>query len=123
MKPILALVAMSVLSWVAAALLVDRGTSIAILFGMLGPLFSVTATWVLAGWVYQRNPTAMTAFMMTAFAAKMVFFGGYVAVMLRLLSLRPVPFVVSFTSYFIVLYAIEALHLRRLFWGGMRASR
>ena len=43
-----------------------------------------------------------------------MFFGVYVVVMLRVMMLRPVPFVVSFTAYFITLYAMEALLLRRL---------
>ena len=38
--------------------------------------------------------------------------------MLKVVGLRPVPFVVSFTSYFIALYLTEALLLRRLFAGG-----
>ena len=37
--------------------------------------------------------------------------------MLRVLALRPVPFVLSFTSYFIALHATEALFMRRLFAG------
>ena len=41
---------------------------------------------------------ALTAVMIAAFAGKMVFFGAYVAVVLRGLSLRPVPFVASFTA-------------------------
>ena len=49
--------------------------------------------------------------MMAAFAAKMVFFGAYVAVMLQgRLRVRPVPFVASFTAYFIALYLVEALY-------------
>jgi hypothetical protein len=56
--------------------------------------------------------------MAAAFGAKLVFFGAYVAIALRLLMLRPVPFVVSFTSYFIGLYALEAFYLRRLFTSG-----
>jgi len=44
-------------------------------------------------------------------------------VMLRLLSLRPAPFVASFTVYFIGLYLTEALYLRRLFRSGTSASR
>jgi len=35
--------------------------------------------------------------------------------MLKGLALTPAPFVVSFMSYFIGLYLIEALALRRLF--------
>jgi hypothetical protein len=48
-------------------------------------------------------------------AVKAVFFGAYVAGMLRVIGLRPVPFVVSFTSYFIALHVTEAMFLRRLF--------
>jgi len=33
-------------------------------------------------------------------------------------GLRPMPFVVSFTAYFIALYLTEALLMRRLFAGG-----
>jgi hypothetical protein len=61
------------------------------------------------------NPGGMTAVMIAAFGFKVVFFGVYVAVMLGLLALRPVPFVASFTGYFIGLYLIEALYMRRLF--------
>ena len=60
--------------------------------------------------------------MVQAFAGKLVFFGAYVAVMLKVLSLPPVPFVVGFTTYFIALHLTEALLLRRLFAGGTRAS-
>ena len=59
------------------------------------------------GWRVARThaaaPERLTGVMMTGFALKMVFFGVYVVVMLRVLALRPVPFVVSFTGYFIAL--------------------
>ena len=44
-----------------------------------------------------------------------IIFGAYVVVILAVLRFRPVPFVASFTGYFIVLYLIEALYLKRLF--------
>jgi hypothetical protein len=53
--------------------------------------------------------------MVEGLAVKAVFFGAYVAGMLRVIGLRPVPFVVSFTSYFIALHVTEAMFLRRLF--------
>jgi hypothetical protein len=34
--------------------------------------------------------------------------------MIRLLSLRTVPFMTAFVSYFIALYAMQALFIRRL---------
>ena len=66
---------------------------------------------------YRRRPERVTALMITAFGVKMVFFGAYVAVALMALSVRPIPFVTSFIGYFIGLYLIEALYLRRLFTG------
>jgi hypothetical protein len=59
--------------------------------------------------------------MIAALAVKMVFFGGYVAAMLRGLDLRPVPFVVSFAAYFIVLHVMEAMFLRRLLMNDLRS--
>jgi hypothetical protein len=53
--------------------------------------------------------------MVQGLAVKAVFFGGYVVAMLRGMAVRPVPFVVSFTGYFIALHVTEALFLRRLF--------
>ena len=113
----------SLLSWLALAMFFAHDTAVEILFGMLGPLFAVIVTWILAERIYHRHPAASTSLMVAAFAGKLVFFGAYVTVMLRVLSLRPAPFVVSFTSYFIVFHLIGALHLQRLFRGGMRASR
>jgi hypothetical protein len=53
--------------------------------------------------------------MVQGLAVKAVFFGAYVVSMLRVVELRPVPFVVSFTGYFIALHVMEAMFMRRLF--------
>jgi len=106
----------------AAALpFVDRASGIALVFGMLGPLALACGSWVMAERTYRQDPRALTGLMVTAFAFKLVFFGGYVAVMLRVLQLRPVPFAVSFSSYFIALHFVEAFYLQRLFASGPRA--
>jgi hypothetical protein len=115
MKPIAHMAAAAITSWVGAAVLVDPGTSFEIFFGMLGPLVAVSGTWLVAEWVYRERPEQLTSFMAAAFFVKMVFFGAYVAVMVLFMRLRPMPFVVSFTSYFIGLYLMEALYLKRLF--------
>ena len=103
--------------WLVASAVFGLDTSIPVLFGMLGPLVVGCASWVLAQRTYARDPQALTALMVAGFAFKMVFFGAYVAVMLRVLRMRPVPFVVSFSSYFIALHLVEAVFLRRLFAG------
>ena len=122
MTPVWWMVGLSGLSWLVAAALLDTQARIEVLYGMLGPLAMVIGSWVLMERAYRRNPDRLTAVMVAAFAGKLVFFGAYVAVMLRVLSLRPRTFVASFTSYFIALYLIEALYLRRLFAGGPRAT-
>jgi hypothetical protein len=106
--------------WLATLAIVGMRTGVAVLLGMLGPLVVAVGTWVLTERTYKRDPGRVTALMVGAFGGKMVFFGAYVAVMLRLFAVRPVPFVASFTSYFIALYLIEALYLRRLFLGSGR---
>ena len=122
MTPVWWMVGLSGLSWLVAAALLAPQARIEVLYGMLGPLAMVTGSWILMERAYRRDPERLTAVMVAAFVGKLVFFGAYVTVMLRVLSLRPRTFVASFTGYFIALYLIEALYLRRLFAGGPRAT-
>ena len=105
-------------SWLAATAVAGRDSAGELLLGMLGPLAAVLVSWVIAERTYRADPERLTAVMIAAFAAKMVFFGTYVAVMLRVLAFRPIPFVASFTGHFIGLYGMEALYLRRMFSRG-----
>ena len=114
MTPIGGMAGISILSWFVAAAVLDRQTSREVLFGMLGPLAVAIGAWMLMERTYRRQPERLTGVMAMALVGKMVFFGAYITVMLRVLSLRTVPFVVSFTSYFIGLLVIQALALRRL---------
>ena len=84
------------------------------LLGILGPLASALVTWIVVARAV-RVPERVTGVMVTGLAVKMVFFGVYVAGMLKGAGLRPVPFVVSFAASFIALHAMEAGFLRRLF--------
>lgn len=122
MKPVAWMIAASLLSWLAVTLLAGTATSVDVLFGMVGPLVMASATWVLVERTYRQHPERLTSVMIQAFGGKLVFFGAYVAVMLEVLSLRAVPFVVSFTTYFVALHLTEALWLRRLFAGGSPAA-
>jgi hypothetical protein len=121
MKAVAWMTGASVAAWLAAAVLTGTTIAVAVLFGMLGPLAVACGSWIMAERTFRQDPQALTGRMMAAFAFKLVFFGGYVAVMLKVLHLRPVPFAVSFSSYFIALHFVEALLLRRLFSGDPRA--
>lgn len=113
--PLAWMVGASTAAWAAISAVGGDGVHPEALFGMLGPLLSACATWIAVRWAQRSAAPNLTGVMIAGFGLKMVFFGVYVAVMLRVLSLRPVPFVVSFTGYFIALYAMEALFLRRAF--------
>jgi hypothetical protein len=107
----------SLLSWLAAVALLGRTAGLEVFWGMIAPLIVASATWVLMRKTHRKHPERVTSLMILAFAGKMVFFGAYVALALTMFPLRPVPFVISFTSYFIALHVTEAIWLRRLFQG------
>ena len=60
------------------------------------------------------NPAGLTSVMMAAFAVKMMFFGLYVVAVVKLAGVGPSRSSLSFTVYFVGLYAAEALLLKRL---------
>ena len=89
--------------------------AIEIVVGMAAPLVIAVATMMAVERVYRRNPGQLTPLMIKAFGAKMVLFGGYVGAVVTLTSLNPIPFVVSFSVYFIGLHMTEAWLLRSFF--------
>jgi hypothetical protein len=109
------MVGSAVLSWLAVAAMPGVEDDKELLFGMLAPLVGAVGTWVLVARTYPSRPERVTSLMVAAFGAKLVFFGAYVTVMLKVLLLSPLPFVVSFTTYFIALHVFEAVCLQRLF--------
>lgn len=121
MKQVAWMAGASFVACLVALAFVERATGIALFFGMLGPLVMACTSWVMAERTYKQDPRALTGLMVTAFAFKLVFFGAYVAVMLRVFDLRAVPFAISFSSYFIALHFVEAFWLQRLFAGDPRA--
>lgn len=105
----------SVVTWLAVAASTAADVGTALFYGMAGPLAMACGTWIVAERAFRQDPESLTAWMMGGFAFKLVFFGAYVAVMIRVVGLSPVPFVVGFSSYFIALHFTEALLLKRLF--------
>lgn len=122
MKPLWWMVAASAVSWLAISA-VAAGSNPEVGLGMVAPLAAAGLTWVLAQRTHAARPERMTGVLIKALVGKMVFFGVYVVVMVRVLAVRPIPFMVSFTGFFIGLYVMEALFLRRLFADSMRMSR
>ena len=110
-------------SWAAIAMAAGERAHPELLFGMLAPLVSAVVTWIAIERTFRASPERLTGVMVIGFGVKMVLFGAYVAVMLRLAGLRPIPFVAGFTGYFIALHLMEALFLRRLLADTARAHK
>jgi hypothetical protein len=119
------MVGAALVSWIAVAVVV-RDARLATFFGMIAPLMVAVTSWLIAERAWRRDPPSVTPILMTAFGAKMLFFGAYVAVMLKAVAVAAVPFIVSFAGYFIALHLIEALALRAMFagtWGQWTVGR
>jgi len=118
MRAVASMTTASIAAAVAAIAIAGRETGAGVLLGMLAPLAAAGVSWVLIERTFKREPEQLTSLMIGAFGAKMLFFGAYVVVMLAAVRVPPVPFVASFTGFFIALYLAEALLMRRLFAGG-----
>jgi hypothetical protein len=112
--PMALMVGGSLASCLAAVAIAGRAAAPAIVFGMTGPLVSTIASWVVTERTHSSAPARLTSVLITAFAIKAVLFGAYVVVALAVLDLRPIPFLASFTSYYVALHFGEALLLKRL---------
>ena len=115
MTPVAWMAGASIVSWLVASGVLGAEANPEALYGMLAPLVVEVVSWVVVERTYRVNPERLMRVMVEGLALKALFFGAYVVGMLRVVGLRPVPFVVSFTSYFIALHVTEAVFLRRLF--------
>jgi hypothetical protein len=104
----------SLVSWLVVAAIGGSRVNPEVFFGMLAPLAGACASWVAVSRTQRAAPDRVVAVMTVGFALKLLGFGAYLAVMLRVVGLRPIPFVAAFVSYVIALYAMQAVFLRRL---------
>jgi hypothetical protein len=88
-----------------------------VILGALLPALVAGISWIVTDRVYRRDPAALTAWMITAFVAKLVIFAVYVVLAVKVLAVRPAPFVTTLVSAFLVLNLAEAIGLKRLFSG------
>lgn len=109
------LVAVCVTSCGLVATLVTPDAVAAAFMGMLAPLIVGIATVVMVERTTRNEPRALTSRMTIAFLAKMLFYAAYVSVVLALVTTTPIPFMVSFTVYFVALQFTEAVYFKTLF--------
>ena len=90
------------------------GAAREIWFGMFGP----TLASVVAGIALERqvrlNPQKMLKCLIQSFVVKFLFFGAYIAVVVKTNQVRPGYFVGCFAFFYLALHMAEALELRRM---------
>ena len=116
------MIVLSMASWLALIFATGRSFIPELTAGMAGPLVVGLVSWSLVARTHRAHPERVTKLLVSAFMAKALFFGVYVVLMVRGLSMRPVPFALSLGGYFVALYLIQALSMRRLFMSGGQAS-
>jgi uncharacterized membrane protein AbrB (regulator of aidB expression) len=114
LKPLAWMIGGSLAAWAIVTALGGSRVHPELLFGMAAPLVGAAVSWRVFERTHTAAPERLPSVMITAFAIKFVFFGAYVVMMLGVLSLRPWPFVMSFTGFYIALHLSEALFLRAL---------
>ncbi len=87
--------------------------------GLAGPLLSAVVSWQILERTQRSAPERLTNVMIASFGVKVLLFGLYLVVMLKVLALRPMPFMLSFTGYYVALHVVEAVCLKRLLASGV----
>ena len=113
--PVLPFVVSAMLLWLMITCVagVDRAGDV--LLGVLGPAIAACASWAILTRTHRMAPEESTRTMIMLFMGKAVAFGLYLAAILGLGLVSPVPFIVGFSVSFVVLHVIQTVFLRRLF--------
>ena len=85
-----------------------------IFFGMIAPLLVSIISIQLSKHTFINKPEKLTAILIKLFTFKMIFFAGFLIIIFAFYAFEPIPFIVSFTGFFILFYIIEAIFLKRL---------
>lgn len=86
-----------------------------IFLGMIAPLIIGIMSIILLSIAHQKSSEKVNKIMIKLFAGKMVFYALYFIYIFTFYTFNPMPFILSFTGYFITLHISEALFLRSVF--------
>ena len=112
---IVSIVFLSMISWFLIDWVMVSTASLEIFLGMISPLLIGISNLILVEKIYRKEPEKLTSFMAKAFWGKMVLYGVYFSFILGWYSLQAIPFVVSFTGYFVTFHIMEAFYFCYLF--------
>tara|TARA_B100001964_G_scaffold63079_1_gene71849 strand:- start:337 stop:693 length:357 start_codon:yes stop_codon:yes gene_type:complete len=86
-----------------------------IFLGMIAPLIVGIISILVLSEKNKKNPGNVTNVLIQSFAGKMIFYALYFIYIFTFYTFNPLPFVISFVSYFVTIHICEALFLRSIF--------
>ena len=86
-----------------------------IFLGMVLPWLISLISIVKTRSVYNLNPEKLIKHITTAMLMKMMSYGLLLIIIFTFISFNPLPFIISFTGYFLTLHITEAFVLRFIF--------
>ena len=82
--------------------------------GWILPVLAGTVTLYFIGSAAQKDPFLVTKTLAKGFALKMVYYGATILTLFKLYSFEPIPFICSFSGFFLGLHVLEAVIIKRI---------
>ena len=80
--------------------------------GWFGPVLAGFITMYFVIQAAKKDPYSITKTLAKGFVLKMVFYGLYIIIFFKLYSFKPIPFLCSFSGFFLGLHALEAVIIK-----------
>ena len=85
-----------------------------LLLGWILPVLAGTVTLYFIDSAAQKDPFLVTKILIKGFALKMVYYGATILILFKLYSFEPIPFICSFSGFFLGLHVLEAVIIKRI---------
>ena len=85
-----------------------------LLLGWILPVLAGTVTLYFIDSAAQKDPFLVTKTLVKGFILKMIYYGATILTLFKLYSFEPIPFVCSFSSFFLGLHVLEAVIIKRI---------
>ncbi len=82
--------------------------------GWILPVLAGTVTMYFIGSAAQKDPFLLTKTLVKGFVLKMVYYGAIILTLFKLYSFEPIPFICSFSGFFLGLHVLEAVIIKRI---------
>tara|TARA_Y100000590_G_scaffold354883_1_gene408372 strand:+ start:89 stop:469 length:381 start_codon:yes stop_codon:yes gene_type:complete len=82
--------------------------------GWFGPVLTGFITMHFVIEATKKDPYSVTKMLAKGFVLKMVYYGLYIIIFFKLYSFKPIPFLCSFSGFFLGLHALEAVIIQDL---------